>query len=185
MSRSRLLTVGAAVVAALGVSTVALGLPWDIDMADSQAVRAYERDMKGIPEGVVAQESLLTPRGFAPNAARGSEAAATLEVPASSAASVQVGQKMYGIYCTPCHGADGVNSGPVAAPGRLPGVVPLAGPAGVAQLRGDTRIYLTVRNGGAVMPSYGHAMSDAEMWSVVHYVRTLKNAQFVPPQGEQ
>jgi mono/diheme cytochrome c family protein len=63
----------------------------------------------------------------------------------------------------------------------LPGVVPLAGTAGVARLRTDGWIYLTIRNGGAVMPSYGWAMSDEEMWAVVAHVRTLANGAYAPP----
>ena len=102
----------------------------------------------------------------------------------SDDAQLALGEQMFGIYCTPCHGVDGVHLGPVAAPGRLPGVVPLAGPAGVAHLRTDGWIYLTIRNGGAVMPTYGWAMSDKEMWSVVAYVRTLENAAAPAPQQE-
>ncbi len=83
---------------------------------------------------------------------------------------------MYGIYCTPCHG-DGVVVGAVGEPGRFPGVVPLAGPRGIAKSRTDGWIYLTIRNGGAIMPNYGWAMSDEEMWAIVDYVRTLPNAQ--------
>lgn len=185
MSRQRL-ALGAAVVAALGVSTVALGLPWDLDMADTQAVKAYSTDMPGVPEGAIAQDNLLSPRGFVPNVRREAPEAAEIVPPEATAASRQLGGRMYGVYCTPCHGADGVTLGPVAAPGRLPGVVPLAGPAGVAKLRSDTWIYLTIRNGGAVMPSYGHTMTDDEMWGIVHYVRTFANAQNTPPaEGEQ
>ena len=96
---------------------------------------------------------------------------------------------MYNIYCTPCHG-DGETVGPVGEPGRFPGVVSLAGAAGVAKLRTDGWIYLTIRNGGAIMPYYGWAMSDDEIWATVHYIRTMPNSQYIPPappaeEGEQ
>ena len=93
-------------------------------------------------------------------------------------------------YCAPCHGVDGQNLGPVAQPGRYPGVVALAGNAGVAKHRTDGWIYLTIRNGGAIMPYYGWAMSDDEIWATVHYIRTMPNSQYIPPappaeEGEQ
>jgi mono/diheme cytochrome c family protein len=153
-------------------------------MADGATVKAYEAQMPGLPEGVVSQPSMSSPKTYTVNFVRGSDAGQALvsSYPAD-AETLALGGKMYGIYCTPCHGVDGVNLGAVAQPGRLPGVVPLAGPAGVAKNRNDGWIYLTIRNGGAIMPPYGHAMSDREMWSTVAYVRTLDNAKYVPPEA--
>jgi mono/diheme cytochrome c family protein len=91
---------------------------------------------------------------------------------------------MYNIYCSPCHG-DGVNLGTVAQPGRYPGVVALAGDNGILKARNDGWVYLTIRNGGAIMPNYGWAMSDTEMWSIVDYVRTMPKSQFVPPKPKR
>jgi S-disulfanyl-L-cysteine oxidoreductase SoxD len=172
--------VAAAVVGALGVSSVALGLPWDIDMADGQQRKAYSSPMGGVPEGAIAQTTLGNPTGYSPNFVRGSPEAEALTMPSSSEETLALGEQMYGVYCTPCHGADGVNLGPVAQPGRLPGVIPLAGPAGIAKLRSDSWIYLTIRNGGAIMPAYGWAMNDEEMWAIVAHVRTLNSAAYNP-----
>jgi mono/diheme cytochrome c family protein len=173
------------VPAALLVSSVALALPWDTDMADQQPVKAYEQVMAPPVEGTVAQPNLLTPEPQVQNWLRGSPEGQALTSPyPADDAQLALGQHMFQIYCTPCHGVDGEHLGPVAAPGRLPGVVPLAGPAGVAHLRTDGWIYLTIRNGGAVMPTYGWAMSDREMWSVVAYVRTLANAAAPAPAQE-
>lgn len=173
----RWLVVGA-VVCACGAAVAA---PWDIDMADSRAVKAYEAPMRGIPQGVVAQPHVLSPMPFAPNYDRYTPEGQALSNPyPADAAHLATGEKMYGIYCTPCHG-DGVQLGTVAEPGRFPGVVALAGDAGALKNRTDGYIYLTIRNGGAIMPYYGWAMSDEEMWSIVHYARTLPNAQQPPP----
>ncbi|MEQ1503498.1 MAG: c-type cytochrome [Myxococcota bacterium] len=186
MRRSRLI---AAALAALGltVSSVALGLPWDVDMADGQQVKGYSMDMRQLPEGTVAQPSRTSPKGFAPNFVRGTPEADALTNPlAADEATLGRGKQMYGVYCTPCHG-DGTNLGPVAAsaqnPRRLPGVMVLGGPTGILKARNDGYVYLTIRNGGMVMPTYGWAMSDEEIWSVVSYVRTLPNAQYVPPEA--
>lgn len=167
----------------LGVSSVAIGLPWDIDMADTQIVKAYEERMSGPVDGTVAQPNLLTPEPQVQNWTRTSPEGQALTSPyPADEHQLALGARMFGIYCTPCHGTDGVTLGPVAQPGRLPGVVALAGAAGVARLRTDGWIYLTIRNGGAVMPTYGWAMSDEEMWAVVRHVRTLENSTYVPPE---
>ena len=173
-----------AVVAALAVgvgSTAAFGLPWDIDMVDGQAVKAYSQPMRTLPEGVVSQDHMLTPRSFTPNYERTSDEGMALTSPLQDSEAVLAqGEKMYDIYCAPCHG-DGTKVGPVGEPGRFPGVLMIAGSAGVAKSRTDGYIYLTIRNGGAIMPAYGWAMTDDELWSVVHYVRTLPDAKYIPP----
>ncbi len=175
--------IAAVCVGVLGASTVAFGLPWDLDMADGQAKKAYSMHMEPVPTGSVAQPSLLSPTADSgPNFKRGTAAGNALRGPSSTAATIARGETMYNTYCTPCHGSDGVSLGPVAQPGRYPGVVPLAGGSGIAKMRTDAWIYLTIRNGGAVMPSYSWAMSDLEMWSTVHYVRTLSEAKYVPPE---
>lgn len=165
----------------LGVSTAAFGLPWDIDMADSEALDAYRLHMRPLPEGVVAQENILSPMRFTPRLDRTTPEGQALTAPIPATPEVLAeGQRMWGIYCTPCHG-DGENLGPVAEPGRFPGVVPISGPAGVAKMRSDGWIYNTIRYGGAVMPAYGWAMNDHEMWSIVHYIRTLPQSQYRAP----
>ncbi len=183
----RILAVAALV--GLGASTAAFGLPWDVDMADSQAVKGYEGSLQGIPDGVVAQDRVVSPRKHAPNFVRFTEEADALQAPMPATEQVlATGETMFKTYCTPCHG-DGVNLGPVAQPGRFPGVVPLGGANGVASGKTDGHIYLTIRNGGAIMPYYGWAMTDDEIWATVHYVRSLPNAKYIPPapaeEGEQ
>lgn len=162
-------------------SGVAFGLPWDIDMADAQSVKAYEQAMRPLPEGVISQPNLLSPFPYSPNYTRGSAEGEALVNPVpDDAEHLAKGEKMFATYCTPCHG-DGINLGPVAAPGRFPGVAVLAGAQGRAKQRSDGWIYLTVRNGGGLMPPYGWSMNDEEMWSVVRYVRTLPDSQYHAP----
>jgi mono/diheme cytochrome c family protein len=182
---------GLGALVGLGASTAAFGLPWDVDMADSQAVKGYEGQLVGIPDGAVAQDSVLSPRSYAPNFVRGSAEGEALQPPMPASEQVlATGETMYKTYCAPCHGNDGVNLGPVAQPGRYPGVVALAGNTGIAKNRSDGWIYLTIRNGGAIMPYYGWAMTDDEIWATVHYIRTMPNAKYIPPapkaeEGEQ
>lgn len=177
-----------AVAALCAVSTAAFGLPWDVDMADSRNVKAYERDMGTLPEGVVAQRNLASPTHHAPNFVRGSAEGEALGNPLpDDAATRALGQRMFGVYCTPCHGADGASGGPVTSgPGRVPPATPLTGPLGRAKSVSDGWLYLTIRNGSAIMPSYSWAMTDDEMWAVVRHVRTLPGARFqtTPSEGE-
>jgi len=172
-------------LACVGISTAAFGLPWDVDMADGQATKSYSDEMTAPPEGTVAQPHDLTPRGpgFAPdgsvvpNVERGTPEGDALTNP--YAVDVAMGEEMYVTYCTPCHG-DGQTLGPVAEHG-FPAVAILSGPEGRSKDRPDGFLYLTVRNGGGLMPNYGWAMSDQEMWSIVSYLRTLPDSQYVPP----
>lgn len=184
MSDRRWWAAAAVFCASVCATTAAWGLPWDVDMADGAFVKGYERAMPGLPDGVVGQPSVTLAKNWTPDLLRGSEAGNALGNPyGSTPEELALGGKMYQISCAPCHGKDGVTIGPVGQPGRFPGVVPLGGPGGVARNRSDGWIYLTIRNGGAIMPPYGHALSDREMWAIVSHVRTLDNARYVPPEA--
>lgn len=169
-------------------SPAAWALPWHIDMADADMVKAYERAMSPLPDGVMSQEHLLTPIAYRRNFMRGGPDGEALTNPLdfSDGGTQALGQKMYGVYCTPCHG-DGVVLGPVAAPGRYPGVAVLGGPDGRLKARSDGWVYLTIRNGGGLMPGYGHAMNDEEMWAIVGWMRDAipdSKAPVVEPAGD-
>ena len=45
-------------------------------------------------------------------------------------------------------------------------------------------LYLTIRNGSAIMPGYSWAMNDEEMWDVVAYLRSLFPAPEPEPVAE-
>lgn len=180
----------AARVAAVGAvtlmaTTAALGLPWDVDMADSVAFKAYERPMSPLPEGVVSQPNVLSASRYVPNYDRMQPDGQALRNPyPTDDEALATGAHMFEVYCTPCHG-DGVTNGPVAEPGRMPGVVTLLGDAGVMRTRTDGWVYLTIRNGGAIMPPYGYAMTDEEMWAIVTYLRRQPGGRYVPPPAEE
>ena len=90
-------------------------------------------------------------------------------IPATPA-SVQKGGELFVIYCTPCHGAQGKGNGPVSTK-----FVPPADLTNADLQKGRTdgywQSYMSV--GGAVMPSYGEALSAEERWHVVNFLRTL------------
>ena len=174
--------VAAALVVGLAASTAAFGLPWDVDMVDGQNVKGYEQLMRPLPEGVVSQPSVISPKSYQPVYAPTSPEAAALTSPYDDGVEMQAeGHKMYDIYCTPCHG-DGVKLGALSLPNRVPIIPQLAGPNGRLSGLEDGRVYMTIREGSPskIMPSYGYTMTDREQWSIVHYLRTLDNGAFKP-----
>lgn len=162
-------------------TSVAIGMPWDIDMSDSVAVKAYEQKMNPLPEGVVSQKNILTPSSFTPNADRYTPEGMALTSPfKEDEAFKQMGAEMFDIYCDHCHG-DGEEVGPVAKKGMPASHIFGKHDAAYAKFRSDGYIYLTIRNGGTFMPRYGYAMSDQEMWSIVRYIRRQEGGTFNAP----
>jgi mono/diheme cytochrome c family protein len=173
-------------IAGLGLlaSSTALAFPWDIDMVDAYFYRGYEWAMMKLPEGVVSQDLYVA------NADRMTPAGQALTNPNGlpTEATIKHGERMFGVYCATCHGAEGkggaevMRNDPTKGINRYPVPAPmLSGTGNVSQSRTDGYIYLTIRNGAAVMPGYNQAMYDHEMWSIVSYIRTLEGAAYVPP----
>ncbi len=78
------------------------------------------------------------------------------------------GQKLFGTYCSACHGPVGAGGGTVPVP-----ATPLTSAQVVA--RTDGFIYSYIRYGGVLMPQYGDKITRREdRWAVVDYVRSLQ-----------
>ncbi len=60
----------------------------------------------------------------------------------------------------------------------------LSGAGAITGFKSDAYLYLTIRNGGALMPSYSYAMDDDEMWAIVSYIRTLEGGAQAAPAGQ-
>jgi mono/diheme cytochrome c family protein len=88
------------------------------------------------------------------------------------------GQKMYNIYCTPCHGGVGDGKG-IVMTGNY-GYVP-APTYHQERLRNvsDGYIYDVINNGIRNMPGYGTQIKVADRWKIVAYVRALQKSQHV------
>ena len=99
------------------------------------------------------------------------EAAAVRKNPiAATPASVKQGGELFQVYCTPCHGAGGKGDGLVATKFVPP--PDLTNPdLQKARTDGYWQSYVSV--GGAIMPSYGEALTPDERWHVVNFLRTL------------
>ena len=87
-----------------------------------------------------------------------------------SAESLASGKALFEVYCTACHGPQGRGDGPVVGKG-----IP-SSDLHTARIKGqkDGYMYATIRSGGIIMPSYGHALSVAERWDIVNYLRHLQ-----------
>jgi hypothetical protein len=84
-----------------------------------------------------------------------------------------------------CEAAQGKGGSPVAdhnpAEGRhrFPIMPPrLSGEGATTPTRTDGYLYLTIRNGAALMSGYSQALDNDEMWGIVAYIRTLDGAQY-------
>ena len=98
---------------------------------------------------------------------RAAVAAKYVDSTAADDSSLARGQRMFNRLCVPCHGAQMQGNGPVAA--RFMPPPDLLG--ATTRGRTDGYIYTYIRFGGAIMPKYGHALTQGQTWDVIHYLR--------------
>jgi mono/diheme cytochrome c family protein len=86
--------------------------------------------------------------------------------------SVVEGKRHYTVFCAPCHGPEGKGgvTGPVAT--KFIPTPDLTNPE-LQKQRTDGYWHSYIVAGGAVMPSYGEAMSSTEAWHVVNFLRSI------------
>ena len=84
--------------------------------------------------------------------------------------SLDDGKKLYVKNCVVCHGDKGKGDG-IAAAGLNP--KPADHSSEKIQKQSDGVIYWKIANGRSPMPGYA-ALTPAQRWSLVNYVRTLK-----------
>ncbi len=143
---------------------------WWADMMDGEMVKPYERPMLDLPEGIgpfgggTTQGDRMQPSGQA----LANPYEATEE-------HLATGKWAFDVYCAPCHAASGEGGGEVVqnnpAEGKKRFQVPALNIQTMAPLRTDGYLFLTIKNGGAIMPGHDWAMDDEEMWAIVSYIR--------------
>ena len=155
-----LLLVGG-VASVLGLN---VGYRWFHNMTESPRIMPGERAFSMPPGSVPLGGELRLPK-------EEREVAALRRNPIpATPASVRKGGELFAIYCTPCHGAQGKGNGPVSTKFVPPADLTNAD-LQKARTDGYWQSYMSV--GGAVMPSYGEALSAEERWHVVNFLRTL------------
>jgi mono/diheme cytochrome c family protein len=95
--------------------------------------------------------------------------------PKNLQASIEEGDKLYAIDCSMCHGSDGQTP---TDSGRwmYPRAADLTSPE--VQRYRDRELFWIVKNGIRLsgMPAFGRVESDEHIWSLVHYLRTLRRS---------
>ena len=143
-----------------------IGYRWLNNMTQTAKLVPGER-VFSMPSGVVARGT--TP--IIPKEQR--EVAARLPNPIKATeSSLAVGKQHFQTFCVPCHGPE--------AKGGVTGLVatkfiptPDLTNRDLQRQRTDGYWHSYIVAGGAVMPSYGEALSSQEAWHVVNYLRSL------------
>jgi len=154
------------VAAAGGLMGTAVVVRFTHNMAETARIMPGERVFR-MPAGVV-------PRGgdlVLPKEQR--EVAAKQPNPVrASAASIALGRERYVTFCVPCHGPE--------AKGGVTGLVatkfiptPDLTNVELQRQRTDGYWHSYIVAGGAVMPSYGEALSSEEAWHIVNFLRSV------------
>ena len=143
-----------------------IGYRWLNNMTQTAKVVPGER--------VFAMPSGSVPRGARPIIPKEQrDVAAKLPNPVKATeSSLAVGKHHFQTFCVPCHGpeAKGGVTGPVATK-FIP--TPDLTNAELQRQRTDGYWHSYIVAGGAVMPSYGEALSSQEAWHIVNYLRSL------------
>ena len=98
-------------------------------------------------------------------------AAANLTNPLdSTAAVVAEGKRLYAVFCTHCHGSDGVVPGKVGE--KYAGVPSYKSPALIGMTEGH--IFHVLSKGKGRMPSHASQLNQKERWEIAKYVKVLQ-----------
>jgi mono/diheme cytochrome c family protein len=85
---------------------------------------------------------------------------------------LELGQKKFDTYCSPCHDYHGTGES------RLRGQFPNPPNLHSEKVRSwsDGRIYAVLMDGQNIMPSYSTQLNEDERWAVIHYIRVLQRS---------
>ena len=149
---------------------VAFAWPWSKDMSEQISVKPQESVDPNHP-GMARYPEHSVPVPGTTVFVKDMDAADKLKNPvAADAKSVELGGRLFGIYCTPCHGYKGKGDGLV---GKKLILQPFDLTADMTKQRSDGYIFGMMTFGGAIMPPYANDLAPAERWHVVNYVRKV------------
>jgi mono/diheme cytochrome c family protein len=157
--------------------------PWDRDMMNQISIKPQESFDEANP-GMKVFPKRSVPVPGTTVYVKDFDAATKMSnsVPVD-AKSVDMGGRLFAIYCTPCHGKSGTGDGYVGAKLILK---PYNLTSSNDQHPWNTKeypdgyIFGMMTFGGAVMPSYANDLSANERWNVVNYVRTVLQKTPIP-----
>lgn len=155
------------------------------DMYRGPAVEMYSPSLDN-PDSTSARRPVAgtIPRGYTffnyPSSNEGYELASTeVHNPlALDSINLTEGKRLYGIYCSHCHGENGQGDGTIIANGKFP--PPPSYSKGNSSRGGlmkdltDGKIYHTITYGINLMGSHASQVSPEERWKIVEYVHELQ-----------
>ncbi|OIR11412.1 hypothetical protein GALL_69050 [mine drainage metagenome] len=157
-------------IALLIAPAVAQAWPWSKDMSEQISTKPQESVNPANPGMATYPEHSVPVQGTA-SFVKDMEAADKQKNPVpATQKSVELGGRLFGIYCTPCHGYAGKGDGLV---GQKLVLQPYNLTADQTKQRSDGFIWGMMTFGGAVMPPYANDLSPTERWHVVNYVRKV------------
>ena len=150
--------------------------PWDRDMMNQISIKPQESVDETKP-GMKQFPTRSVPVAGTTVYVKDQDAALKMANPVPvNAKSVDLGGRLFAIYCTPCHGKSGTGDGLVGA--KL-----ILKPYNLTSSNdqhswkdkaySDGYIFGMMTFGGAVMPSYSNDLSATERWNVVNYIRAV------------
>lgn len=153
--------------------------PWSMDMANQISIKPGESVDPANPGMHPFPEHSVPVPGTATSSIEVMDPDAAFKlanpIPANSK-SVDMGGRLFAIYCVPCHGKSGTGDGLVGAklilkPWNLTSSNDMH-PWNTKDYP-DGYIFAMMTFGGAVMPPYAIDLSPTERWHVVNYIRTV------------
>lgn len=146
--------------------------PWSKDMSEQISIKPQESvDPNNPGMAKYPEHSVPVPGTTVFLKDQDMDSAEKLKNPVpADAKSVELGGRLFGIYCTPCHGYKGKGDG-------LVGKKFLVQPFDLTNERSvglkDGYIFGKITFGYGTMPSYANDLSPTERWHVINYVRKV------------
>ncbi len=159
----------ALILAAAGCDDQMKWVPWFSHMSEQSSVETYQEEPRPPVEGTVPVDGERS-YGLL-------EADTLLSNPlAGTDEEIARGERLFGQFCTPCHGPTGQGDGRVVMPQQARGIpfTPALDLHGEnARALSDGYIFGIITEGRGLMPSYRRIPPDAR-WYIVSWVRALQ-----------
>ena len=156
--------------------TLAQAWPWDRDMMNQISIKPQESVDDSKPGMKVFPKRSVPVAGTTVYVKDMDHARKMANPVRANAKSVDMGGRLFAIYCTPCHGKSGTGDGLV---GEKLVMKPFNLTSSNDQHSWDPKEYPDgylfgmMSLGGSVMPSYANDLSATERWHVVNYIRAV------------
>lgn len=163
--------------------------PWSMDQGNQISIKPQESVNPADPGMNPFPKRSVPVPGTATSSIEVKDAEAALKlvnpVPVN-ARTVDMGRRLFSIYCVPCHGKSGTGDGLVGAklvmtPANLTPTNDIHSwdPKKDSQYT-DGYIFGHITFGGPVMPVYAIDLSPTERWEVVNYIRAVLQKRGIP-----